>query len=331
MNKKGLSYYWKQLAKFLSKEMQNSESEEFKNWASAYDNKKLANEVEKNFKQIEEVKTYYDQETNHAWNKLKERIEAGEDQGTTKQIRLNSMLRYAAAFILAAAMVSAFAFLIQNKDQSNLLVAETELNQDRIVLQDGSIVDLNGNSKLIYPEKFGEHERRVKLIGEAFFSISKNPEKPFIIEANEGEVSVLGTSFNVLAPKTNKRFLEVYVESGKVSLKNEATMNKELILEKGDFGRINKNRIENAAQNNPNYLSWKTKKLVFNNTKLNEVVYALERTYACEIDARFSNKSMYELTSTFDNASLETVITSICRALNLTYEIKKGEIILREK
>ena len=82
---------------------------------------------------------------------------------------------------------------------------------------DGSIVTLNRNSKLIFPKHFTKNVREVTITGEAFFDVKPNTSKPFIINAGNVQVKVLGTSFNVCAyPGTET--VEVVVESGKVQV-----------------------------------------------------------------------------------------------------------------
>ena len=97
--------------------------------------------------------------------------------------------------------------VVAGNDQKNILVS----------LPDGSKIYLNRNSEFSYRKNFGKHGRNVKLTGEAFFEISPDVSKPFIIDAGKAKVKVVGTSFNVI---TNNResAVEVFVKTGKVML-----------------------------------------------------------------------------------------------------------------
>src|SRR5688572_15893212 len=85
-----------------------------------------------------------------------------------------------------------------------------------ITLTDGSKVWLNADSKLQYPEVFSGNLREVYLNGEAFFEVTKNPSRPFIIHLANGTVRVLGTSFNIRA-YDNEKTVETSVTTGKVA------------------------------------------------------------------------------------------------------------------
>ena len=67
------------------------------------------------------------------------------------------------------------------------------------LFQDGTVAHLNSESKIHYPVKFGLFERRIRLEGEAYFEVTHNPRRPFVVEFEGGEIQVLGTSFNVKA------------------------------------------------------------------------------------------------------------------------------------
>ena len=67
------------------------------------------------------------------------------------------------------------------------------------LFQDGTVAHLNSESKIHYPVKFGLFERRIRLEGEAYFEVTHNPRRPFVVEFEGGEIQVLGTSFNVNA------------------------------------------------------------------------------------------------------------------------------------
>lgn len=69
----------------------------------------------------------------------------------------------------------------------------------QITLPDGTHVWLNAASTLTYPRRFSDTERRVTLMGEAYFSVTKDADKPFIINSRDQRIEVVGTEFNVNA------------------------------------------------------------------------------------------------------------------------------------
>ena len=78
-------------------------------------------------------------------------------------------------------------------------VSYTHLEQIRVILQDGSIVHLNSDSRLRYPKQFGLFNRTVELWGEGYFNVAKDENRPFKVDLQGVEVRVTGTKFNVKA------------------------------------------------------------------------------------------------------------------------------------
>lgn len=121
-----------------------------------------------------------------------------------KTIRRIPRWRIPAAAVLACLLGAAY-FLQRNTTDPVIWqhLATTAGEHQRIVLPDSSVVYLNGNSTLSYPQKFSGVQRTVRLAGEAFFDVSHNPQQPFFVVGKDFTTKVLGTAFNVdtdLAP-----------------------------------------------------------------------------------------------------------------------------------
>ena len=236
-------------------------------------------------------------------------------------------MRVAASIIilLGIGLVSKIAYnhLYSNKT----FVCEMGETNKSITLDDGSVITLNANSKLIYPRKFGKNERRVELIGEAFFNISKNPNKAFIINAKNAEVKVLGTSFNINAA-TNT--IEVLVKTGKVQFSSIDKPENKLILIPGDFASLQESILEKEINRDDNYLSWKTRRMIFRDTKLQEVAKVLDRTYHVQIHFQEAELKALPLTSTFDHDKLDNILNYMCSPFNLVYEKKGNQILIKK-
>ncbi|MGI6573475.1 MAG: FecR family protein [Fermentimonas sp.] len=102
----------------------------------------------------------------------------------------------AAVFFVAACT---FAYLFFAQPEGQLLTYSAQSVPTEYRLPDGSTVTLNKNSNVTFPAKFGKKERRVRLIGEGYFSVSQDAGKPFIVETSGTQTEVLGTVFNVKA------------------------------------------------------------------------------------------------------------------------------------
>ena len=219
----------------------------------------------------------------------------------------------AALYMNNSGYLSKMITVIAGNDQNNILVS----------LPDGSKIYMNRNSEFSYRKNFGKHGRDVKLTGEAFFEISPDVSKPFIIDAGKAKVKVVGTSFNVITNNTESA-VEVLVETGKVLLSDNSG-SQTIQLDPGFVGTMNSKTSAKSLNNNPNYLSWKTRHLVYSGQKLSVVFNDLKRVYNMDIVADDPLILESPWHSPIDNSTQETIIRLICGSFNLSYT-KDGNV-----
>jgi Fe2+-dicitrate sensor, membrane component len=134
----------------------------------------------------------------------------------------------AAAALLCIAFASLYLYKIKSSNNQEVSLENGQLRQ--IVLEDGTKITLNASSKIVYPTSFKDSStREVTLIGEAFFDVTKDPSKPFLIHTPRMEISVLGTAFNVrdYAEENNA---ETALVRGKVSIWKTGANDQKFIL-----------------------------------------------------------------------------------------------------
>ncbi len=199
----------------------------------------------------------------------------------------------------------------------------------KIELIDGTIIWLNENSSLQYPDKFLGNERNVKLDGEAFFDVMRKTSQPFSIESPSMKTTVLGTSFN-LKDYDTEEIASVAVVSGKVKfeeLKNEAS---HIILSKSEKGSFLKssNMLVKQKQNNINSNSWQTGELNFKNTPFTQAVQEIENHFDIEIN---SDESLNDckFNSVLKNPKIENILNNISEVYG-TQVKKQGDIYVLE-
>jgi len=192
-------------------------------------------------------------------------------------------------------------------------------------LSDGSIISLNRNSKLNFDNS---QQRRAILKGDAFFEVRPDEGRAFVVEAKELEIRVLGTSFYVDA-KENKEDVKVIVNTGKVAVKH---LNDSLVLVKGQMAIFNRStkELKRSEVRDVNYLSWKTKALVFQDMSLQEVVTKLEEVYGREIELEQHLRDC-KITVSFRDQELEAVLSVILTTLNLSIIEKDKSLLLSGK
>lgn len=198
-----------------------------------------------------------------------------------------------------------------------------------ITLADGTVVWLNAGSKIRYPVKFVKNERRIELSGEAYFEVSKDKTKPFIIDIGSNSVQVLGTSFNVKAYKHDHDIHTTLVE-GSVRMMTPA---QSMDLKPNEQGIINlkTQQIIKIPVDVSLYTSWKNGRFVFDNQPLSEIMSAISRWYG--VDVIFENQGARNVTFTgtlkrYD--SLNKIIDMLEMSEQVTFKKEGSTIYIRK-
>lgn len=200
-----------------------------------------------------------------------------------------------------------------------------------ITLTDGTRIKLNSNSKLVFPETFSNSERTVELEGEAFFEVSKDPSRPFVITSGNIKTQVLGTSFNIKAyPNANN--ISVAVATGKVAVgtTGQKEGKAQLTLLPKEMA-IYSNKSESLIKTSFNPLqemAWKDGILYFNNKDIHEITSELVKWYGVTfvIDKKLNTEKDY--TGSFDNKSLEEVLQGISFVFGFKFEINNKVVTI---
>ncbi len=259
------------------------------------------------------------------WEKFKNSVQPTHkiDQSGTAWLQPN-IYRIAASIVLVATLGYFLWFFTTSQTNQVQVIAQNR--GEVITLPDSSTITLNKGASLTYPKAFSTKNRTVSLSGEAFFEITRNEAKPFIINLSQSNVEVLGTSFNINANNNNNQ-IEVVVNTGKVKF-SDASLSKSVILTKGEKGILmkNTNMLTKTFNNDVNVLAWKTRKIVFNNTELDKVIKTINGLYEAQISFSTDISINCNVTVSFENQSLEAVLSVLKLTLNLEYK-KSGDVI----
>jgi len=270
-------------------------------------------------------------DTNGDWNTWRQKLDTKTSSGPgTIDFHPRSLayriVRIAAVFLL----VSATAFMLYYFTGQGLLsrngwvTVYTYDSVEDIPLPDGSSITLNSGSSLAYPSRFKRNARSVKLEGEAFFEIAKDENRPFKINvANEASVEVLGTSFNLRTdPENNKVFLNVL--TGKVAFYASGKKKEAKILNEDEHAVCHNGHVRQLVSVDLNFLSWKTRNLVFDNTPLAEVVDQLGRHYRKNFLITDHSLDSLALTAIYSDQKMEDVLEEIGLVLDIGFLEKEG-------
>ncbi|HLT51860.1 MAG TPA: FecR domain-containing protein [Arenibacter sp.] len=202
-----------------------------------------------------------------------------------------------------------------------------------VVLSDGTHVFLNSGTSLRYPVTFIKgKDRTVFLSGEAYFEVAKDEGHPFVVDANEIQIEVLGTKFNVSRYPEDSNINTVLVE-GSIELQikgNDATLSVPTLLEPGYKAEWQKEEIGIMVQNVETelYTAWMQGKLVFRNTRFKEIRKILERRYSVTIINKdpVLDEQLYD--ATFDIETIDQVLESFSKSYDIEYVIVNNEVII---
>lgn len=221
-------------------------------------------------------------------------------------------MRVAAVLVLA---IGLSIWIFKRQEQSSLETIVISAGQEFInqPLADGSTVYLNQASTLTVLGDLSTSETRlVRLEGEAFFDISRDPARPFLIETDGMRVKVLGTSFLV---RGDDKGLEVVVREGKVAVARADGSDPVELTEHQRYtmDRTTGNVVVDLDPTE-NAWSWQTGILQFQATPLNEVLRTIERHYHIRINLANPANESCPFTSRFEKADASTVLQSIARS-----------------
>ncbi len=263
-----------------------------------------------------------------AWEQMSLRIEKHEAGQTAMHKRFAGMhyLKYAlsaAALILLVFGIYAVLSILTVKVKEIEVVSTASVLHD--TLPDGSRIMLNKQSKLYYSDHFQGGQRLVKLTGEAFFEVSKDSLKPFVVDAGKAKVKVLGTVFNVSAYPGNS--IQVTVTEGRVLFFTLDSLNKDtlsIILEAGMSGVLEPGApkpviVEKSV---PDKLFWANHVLDFNGTPLAEVFGLMEKYYGVKITVSTPEINNCRLSASFANDQVNRIMTVIAESFGLKLSVE---------
>lgn len=295
------------ILKILNKSEASAEYEQLKSWKDeTASNLELYKEIN-SIVEGGDLKDYREFNTQAGYNKLQSKIE--------KPNPLKSLKFWLALLLLFVIGLGIYLSTAEKPAEIPTAYIASQ-NTESFTLPDGSTIDLNKNTSVERLSSF-ENIREVSLKGEAFFSIEKDPERPFRVQLTEGRyIEVLGTSFNVDVQDNN---FHVIVESGKVAVH---VLDREIILYKGDALELIDGAYSKYDYTDQNILSWKNKSLEFENVSVINVLKDIGKHYELSFDFSPNVKnSECKITSIFETADLDVILQELSKIVSLEYSI----------
>jgi transmembrane sensor len=224
-------------------------------------------------------------------------------------------------------------------EADDFMIERINKSEDALLinLPDKSSVLLSQNSTIRYPREFAGDSREVYMEGTAFFEVTKNPIKPFYVNAGNIVAKVLGTSFEITTNKRDEQ-VKVVVKSGTVSIYTTPqtarnipeeepnailTRNEQLIYKRGDAEQIQHTRLNASSiaesQVPDTYLK-------FNSTPVSKAFAQLSKAYGVRINFEQADIEGCSVTASFTDESFTTKVDLICRSIGVKYDIVNDQV-----
>lgn len=237
-----------------------------------------------------------------------------------------------AASILIPVLIISTVYFYKEMDHYKQIPNIVSVNKGQragITLPDGTIVHLNSESKLTYTPDFNGKLREVVLEGEAFFEVTPNKEKPFIVKTSVFDVEVLGTSFNV-SVYNDENIVETALMEGKVKLTMQGCPSKPVYLtpsQKFIYSKSDRQGTISIMEGDTE-LAWKQGILAFSAEPLEEVFRKIERWYG--VTMHYDKESLVNdnFTGQFKMISIQEMMNILRMHYNLKFKIENNDIYI---
>jgi len=242
-------------------------------------------------------------------------------------------------FIIASVLFLFFREMPEeNQIAEQLLIEKSNPKGEKrtVFLSDGSKVMLNAESKLRFKKPFDKHQRIIQLEGEAFFEVTPDKNRPFIVKSGNIETTVLGTSFNIKAYE-NEKSISIAVKTGLVAVENKNLdlvneQNKSILLSPLEMATYSKetNRTLVSDYDPIRVLAWHDGTLYFDDASIEEFVAKVERWYGVELIIDRSKPIAKGITGIFKDQSLEEILMGTKETSEFEYEfLSNGKVLIK--
>ncbi len=324
--------------KSLKGEISAAEAKDLRAWESAApENRAEAEEVRRAWKASADYDLPFDLDMNADFAKIQSRLQpvaqtetaAPTGKVVTMPPRRNNWLRIAAAVLLLVVA----GFVIRNSFNGaaiDRITVTASADVQEITLPDGTVVNLNANSTLTYPQQFAQEERPVELSGEAFFVVTKDAAKPFRVLTEHTTVTVLGTEFNVNA-RANAETVKVAVREGKVRVSENVGDDKvTLTADEKAIYNVTTGEMREVTDKNLNDLAWQRKSLRFSDTQLQNTLSEIADFYNVKVELANPTIAGCAFSGRFKTqTSAADVLQNVAKVFNATVvEKEEGSYII---
>lgn len=318
------------LIKYFRSKTTLEENQKIEEWLSKEDNHSLFLEFQKEWIFLKDT-SIIELDKNLVWEKIQAKI--NQKRKKTKKLKLFRLM--AVASIVLAVVVSSYfvynnnLFEKQNTEEKITSIITKEKEKKEIVLEDGTKIWLNSNSKISYNNKYNIDNREVIVEGEFYFEV-KPSNKKFIVKANKIDIEVLGTSFNLKSYFNED--IEISLKNGKIAVFSSDEHKQLFVMEPSQRLVIKKCDLDYISEIDNLYISdiWKESKLQIYNESFESVSKKLEVWYNIEIISKgldFNEHYTFQL----EKESLQEFLEIFSMTTPIEYKIYESKLYIEAK
>jgi ferric-dicitrate binding protein FerR (iron transport regulator) len=323
---------WEAISAKLKNDADQEQKKQIQDWLdSSPEHPLILSEIVNTWSITKNKAEFYQPNMTINWQKLMKRISYQPKEKTIQTI----YFRWAAA---AAFLVLVFltgiglgdGFLKPSAKVTYTKIIAPEGNKTQIVLPDSTTVWLNSGSELQYSTNYSARNREVKMKGECFFDVVKDPEHPFVVTGSKFRVKVYGTRFNVNEANA-KNMADVTLVSGKVQVQNlsgklisDLKPGQQLVFNDGKY-------LVQKAENMEALTAWLNNMLIFDNQPFEKVIHYLEKWYGVKIQLDHNLYYRHNYTFKVKTESLREVLALISVITPIQYTIEGEQVSIKYK
>jgi len=321
---------YEQIAACLSGKARAQEKAEVEKWLDTSDeHRRIFQSLEREWKFLNKESLPFLPDKEQVWKEIRNRIEPPVPAVLYSKQTLLKYISLTASVALLLGLFLSFLYT-GDRSQSTQFTAHTPMGEKALLtLPDSSRVWLNSGSSLSYSTK--SRQRIVHLQGEAFFEVTKNRRKEFIVQTGDVRVQVHGTEFNVTAYDTDPE-IAVSLESGSVSLINNKNGEVLTRLSPNQMGLISRSKLScRVVADDPGITKlWTNNILKIYNNDIYEVVKKLERWYGVNVTLENGNSDS-RYTFVVKTESMKELLDLLNKMTPIVYKIEGKEVDIRLK
>lgn len=317
------------IKKYLSGKSTENECSQLLDWLREGDHLKDFRKVKSEWEPVA-LDGKMPEASKESWGSIQNQLLLATQRKLQKSTRYLQFVKYAAVLVFAVFVAAAGIKLTgigTVPGQLHYSVVKADAGQiANVVLPDQTEVWLNSGSHIRYNNEFASSNREIELVGEAYFSVTKNKNLPLVVSGSPVQVKVLGTKFNVSAyPEDN--YFNVILEEGKVVLNSDRYKNFAKELHPNELAVFNKKTKTLSVKkvNVEHYTSWKDGMINIHNLPLEEVVVKLSKRYNQQFKVDEKVKQI-RYTYTIKNEPLSDVL-QLMETITPVDAVQEGDVI----